>query len=215
MDRFDKNHIFYQEACNMARHQESLLFQRLNYFLISIAFLVASFVELALNSSFRSVPLTLLVGTTGVLLSWVYTALNFHNAKILQMVYEHATDLEKWFLDDEDFDRRYLPEHFLLTQVLNSPEFKTDRKFFLWGCIEGSVAHSFCPPGKDGKNEHSLPAPHTWMIPYFFIIFWLLLIMVYTIFFLTPIWGVVIPAVLLLYFLRPLFYHYVFKKFLG
>lgn len=38
--------IAYQESGNFVRQHESMLFQRLNYFLVAIAFLVAGFVEL-------------------------------------------------------------------------------------------------------------------------------------------------------------------------
>jgi hypothetical protein len=83
MQKPDKNQILYQEASNLARHYQTLLFQRLNYFLISSAFLVASFVQLALNPRYFSLALVISAG--GIALSWAYTSINFYNAKIIQV----------------------------------------------------------------------------------------------------------------------------------
>ena len=206
---FDQNNrqVFYQEACNRVRQHETLLMQRLNYFLIAIAFLAAAFVQLTLGSSNGRVYLALLVGTAGILLSWAYTAINYYNAKILKMAYIHSMDLEYKVLVNQHFNVSDLPQNYLNTQLFESGNFKAGLKLIFKDCLVGSVGVSFNSKKLIDPNEsETLPGPHTWIIPYCFIIFWLLALMIF-ICALTPKWGLIIVGLALLYFLMfPLVY---------
>ena len=206
MGKSNRDQVLFQAACDRVKQHESLLFQRLNYFLISIAFLIAAFVQLALNTSNHSYPIALLVGIAGVLLSWIYTAINFSNAKILKIVYENANSLEKKYFKGEKLKASELPMNFVFSSIFESSKFKVDWKTYIYDCIRGSAQTSF----NTGQKDY-IPSPHTWMIPYFFIVFWLAALVLYFIFFLKPIYGFTIPFIVLLYVLHPLLYKLVLQ----
>jgi hypothetical protein len=210
---FDQNNrqVFYQEACNRVRQHETLLMQRLNYFLIAIAFLVAAFVQLTLGSSNGRVLLAFLVGTAGILLSWAYTTINYYNAKNLKRVYVHAMDLEYKVYVNQHLNVSDLPQNYFYTQFFESGNFKAGLKLIFVDCLVGSVGISFNNKKSNDPNESAtLPGPHTWIIPYCFIIFWLLALLIF-ICTLTPKWGLIIVGLAIFYFLIfPLFYRYIF-----
>jgi len=200
---FDQNNrqVFYQEACNRVRQHETLLMQRLNYFLIAIAFLVAAFVQFTLSSLNGRVLLAFLAGTAGILLSWAYTAINYYNAKILKMAYLHAMDLEYKVFVNQHINVSDLPQNYFYTPLFESGNFKAGLKLIFVDCLVGSVGISFNNKKSNDPNEsETLPGAHTWMIPYCFIIFWLLALLIF-ICTLTPKWGLIIIGLALLYFL--------------
>jgi hypothetical protein len=213
----DKNVIFYQEFCSKTRQHESLLFQRFNYFLITIAFLVTAFIQLVINTSNRTFPLALLVGTTGILLSWIFTAINFHNSKIIKMLYIHAKIMEDAFFSDKQLNISDLPDNYLLSQIFDSGYFKADLLFIFYGCIKETQNFSFNLKLDDKNKPESgnVPGPHTWMIPYLFIIFWLIAIILYISFFLTPFWWFILPLAVLIYVIHPFLYRYIIKKLIS
>jgi hypothetical protein len=79
-----RNHI--QEQIN---HQESLLFQRFNYFLLMTSFLMIAFVTIVLSSKFTAdlsdnySVIALVIGIVGFLLSYFFSIINFINVKII------------------------------------------------------------------------------------------------------------------------------------
>ena len=98
--------IAYQECGGFVRQHESMLFQRLNYFLVAIAFLVAGFVELAASSTQHHANsllagLAILVGAAGFLISWLFTAINYLNGRTLTRAYVLAEHLEKQLFVDK------------------------------------------------------------------------------------------------------------------
>jgi hypothetical protein len=169
MDKLDKNQIFYQESCNERRQYESMLFQRLNYYLVAIAFLVAAFVELAVN---KYVYLALFMGGFSFALSWFYAALNYHNTIIMQKILANTAYLEKQIVDDGYLDNSRLPYNY----ESRPPEYPFGYKTLVE--MIKDVRMSF-------RNEKSnngigrLLSPHTWLVPYSFILFWLGALIIY------------------------------------
>ncbi len=197
MDKLEIRRALYQEACNAMRQQETMLFQRLNYFLVAIAFLLTAFVQLVTR---ELIALALLVGTAGVLLSWLYTAINYHAAGILKLVRDRALVSEKRLLYTGDLDSSALVHNDLESEIFESGEHEFNICTILVKCIRASAKFSFNK--KDDKEK--IVTPHTLLIPYYFIAFWLTALTVYIYFYLQPKWGICFPLVALGYVLHPL-----------
>lgn len=178
---FDLRKTYYQEYSNMFRHQESLIFQRFNYFLIGNSFLTIAFVTLSTNA-IQSInepfyqnlnALALLLGLAGFLISWFFTAINLHNAKIIKMIGERLRYLEKNITSNKVNKSIILPYNTTF-EKLNSEEFNFDMKTLLIAPPKHIASLFF---KKTGNRE--LPAPHTWMAPFCFSIFWIIAIILY------------------------------------
>lgn len=171
-----------------------MLFQRLNYFLISIAFLITAFVGLAVNGF---ISLALLVGITGVLLSWLYTAINYHGSKVLKMICEHTNLLEsKFFKDNDTIEFNELPYNYMYAQAyLDENKFSPKT---LYESLKESARIEFGGKQDGGdKKKSKISSPHTWIIPYWFAVFWLIALIIYIFFSLKPTWGGWIPSFVL------------------
>jgi len=175
----DLNKIIYQESGNFVRQHESMLFQRLNYFLVAISFLAAGFVELAASSAQRNanplvMGLAVLVGVTGFLISWFFTAINYFNGTTLIKAYEFAEQVEGDFLSKaSDLSEPKHLYHYINKDMLASGNHKFDLKTLLYDSIVASMRSKFNT--KEGEPR----APHTWIIPYCFIWFWLAALSIY------------------------------------
>lgn len=91
----------YKEASELVRHQEQLLFQRFNYFLLSTSFLLIGFITLAVNTinwigvtNSTLMYLAYFMCAVGIFFSWVFTAINLRNSHILNRFYEYVEKLE-------------------------------------------------------------------------------------------------------------------------
>jgi hypothetical protein len=175
----DLRQIAYQESGNFIRQYESMLFQRLNYYLVAIAFLVAGFVELVASSTQYSANplltrLAVLVGTTGFLISWFFTAINYFNGKTLNEAYEFAEKAEDDFLNNLfDLSQTKHVYRYINKDILASGKFKFGLKMLLYDSIIGSFQPEYNT--KEGEPR----APHTWIIPFCFIWFWLIALSIY------------------------------------
>jgi hypothetical protein len=175
----DLKQIIYQESGTYVRQHESMLFQRLNYFLVAIAFLVAGFVELAVNSAQHDsntlrIGLTVLVGTTGFVISWFFTAINYFNGTTLINAYEFAEQVEDdLFNNTFDLSQTKRLYRHINKELLASGRFKFDLKTLLYDCIVASIRIEF------NTKEREPRAPHTWIIPFCFILFWLAALSIY------------------------------------
>lgn len=193
MDKLVRKQIFYQESCNERRQYESMLFQRLNYFIVAIAFLVAAFVQLALS---RLIWLALFVGGFGAALSWLYTAINYHNARIMSKLVDDTANLEEKFFNDKNDLYIYELPYSRMKITLSENKFKFDWCTVLWDTIKDIKISGFNKQNTEGEVVLS---PHTWMIPYSFVIFWLIALILYISLYLTPYYGLFLPMAFLVY----------------
>lgn len=179
----DFRKVTYQESAHFVRQHEALLFQRLNYFLISSAFLVTAFVVLLTNSfqkhtlSWDSIcilfRLTILVGSIGFLLSWLFASINFHNSRTLKMSYKYLEDeLENNLLEGSK-DITKLPYAYIRDKIFRSGDYDYGVTTVIYYPIV--ALPTLFKKGKD----YELPAPNTWVIPLCFAIFWLFALFIY------------------------------------
>jgi hypothetical protein len=165
-----------QETNTLLRHQESLLFQRFNYFLISNSFLTTAFITLAfttLKTTDTEVYktnlnlITIVLGIAGILLSWLFCAINIHNAKIISALHSYAREREK----ELSFNQQYvsdLPYSYLKDKILRDQNLID---YFSIILLEPFIQLF--------KPKNRLAAPHAWGIPFLFFIIWILLIIFY------------------------------------
>jgi hypothetical protein len=175
-EKWNRKQTLYQESWNFIRQQESLLVQRVNYFLVAAAFLVAGFVELAANSIQNPVnplmtSLAVLVGSMGLLISWVFTAMDYYDAQILTVSYGCMEERERKLLDTTiDATTTGLPYE-QIKKILKNDKGNFDFKIFVYDSIVAPFKFIL------GKKEPL--APHTWFVPFFFVLFWLTALSIY------------------------------------
>lgn len=175
-ENWNRKQTLYQESWNFIRQQESLLFQRVNYFLVAIAFLVAGIVDLAVNSiQHRANPLLIglvvLVGSTGLLISWIFTAMDYFDAQILTASYRLIQVREKELMDETAKASEIGLPYAQILQTMKKGSGEFNPKTFLFDSIVAPFKFIF------GKKEPL--APHTWFLPFFFILFWLAALSIY------------------------------------
>jgi hypothetical protein len=175
----DVKQIIYQESGNFVRQHESMLFQRLNYYLVAIAFLAAGFVELAATSTQPAANtlltwLAVLVGVTGFFISWFFTAINYLNGQTLTMAYKYAELLEKKLIrENPSLSETELLYRHINYEIFESGKYKVNHKTFIYDSIIASIRFRYNYHGGEPR------APHTWTIPCFFIAFWLIALSIY------------------------------------
>ena len=175
----DLRQIIYQESGSFVRQHESMLFQRLNYYLVAIAFLAAGFVELAATSTQSAANplltwLAVLVGATGFFISWFFTAINYLNGQTLTMAYKFAEQLEKkLIIVNPGFSETDLLYRHINYEIFESGKYEVNHKTFIYDSIIASIRFRY------NYREGEPRAPHTWTIPCFFIAFWLVALSIY------------------------------------
>jgi hypothetical protein len=164
-----KNTI-YLEGANLLRLNESLLFQRFNYYLVGNSLLVGAFIAVA-YLSFQSSPelynenlkgLAFILGWLGLGLSWFMAAINLHDAKILKMFYSHIRKIE------EELDKK--------AALSAAPYQKHYREIFTGSRyrfnFNSLVFLTVVEPLRMVAGKSRTPAVCTWLVPFCLAIFW-------------------------------------------
>jgi len=157
----------YRTAIQLREGEMNRLFQRVSFFLVGTAFLIAALVALITSKSFAdSIPLKVfayLLTSVGFGLSVLFTVSNYINDRIIRIIWELIKDIEAgnlpspsviiWFNKKIEKDGQ-LPPKFIL-------------KLFHDLC--NALGHPF----PDGKTSEHISVPHTWLIPLGFVLFWI------------------------------------------
>lgn len=161
MNLLQVNDPSHQYILNVTQHEADLLFQRLNFFLISTSFLIAGFV-----TTLTANPNSTLIGKNGILtfsyaivfvglfLSFLFTFINYLNSNLLRKY-------RKLFDSEIELDSHYKTLEFISIDIGNPSLFFKRFVKDLGQFINNPL---------DFKD--SLPGSHTILIPLFFIIFW-------------------------------------------
>jgi hypothetical protein len=174
-ENLEKIKTIYLETSTLMRQQETLLFQRFNYFLISSAFFISAFVVLAVNSVNQDNPiiigLTVFIGIAGFCMSWLFSSINCHNAKLLKIAYDILVDNES-YIKNGTYQTAQLP-------------YKTIRDKIWDGKFKFGISELILYPGEGLRfgyvqKNYDIPAPHTYTIPTLFSLFWLIVISIYS-----------------------------------
>lgn len=173
------NHENYYRAMDILHTNLKLLYDRLNFFLVGTAFLIAAIVTGVIESHFfnteiqdKAWPLILLlhlISAVGFIVALLFTSTNYLNAKMIGRMQSklmeadapknlETTDPYAWVEGIIKTEWRVTPSEFL----------KKDLKGFI------------CSPVTYSKDN---PSAHTWFMPLIFVIFWVLL------WFTVPTWG--------------------------
>jgi hypothetical protein len=161
----DKEKVI-QERLEYVKHQEMLLFHRIHYFFIGIAFLVTAFVACAVgvkplpphccNVLVNLASVIFLVGWT---LSYFFVFVNYHNAKILHQLAEKA-----YTADFKKNIKEYSEE------AWSAEETKIMQQNFVKAFFNDSF-NAFSPFKKEARQL----GQYTWLVPAGFVIAWILI----------------------------------------
>jgi hypothetical protein len=200
-NRRDNLILIYNEINATLRHQESLLFQRLNYFLIAVAFITAAFSTLITNylNHIGNVALfiiTLLISVTGFMVSWSFIVINYHNSQIIRYINLYIERVEQE-LEDGIYRPDRLPHTYLINTILRERIFNPGLNGLFTIPFRGlhplgyimriePIARFFNKGSK--RADIDMPAPTTWLVPTIFAIIWLIAIIVFIYFAFNPIW---------------------------
>lgn len=159
----------YRTANQWRDGELSRLFQRVNYFLIGTAFLIAPLVALFLSQSFvGSLGLILfayLLIVTGIFLSVLFTVSNYLNDVIIRRIIRYIQALEQGTNNDPAF------VSWLFNDITRGNlDFSPFVKVF-WGDLWDAIRH---PAVATNPNDprRGRTAALTWLIPFYFVIFW-------------------------------------------
>jgi hypothetical protein len=158
------------ERLNWIRLETQLLFQRLNYFLIGIAFLVTAFAAIVSSNNFSFsggneylLVLAFIICIAGYLLSFFFAATNHLTAvsipKLGRILYR-AKPSNVWDWTDVPWAKKEDIEHGIRGGVLEGQNFFDD--------IQQALRTPFNPDPKERKF-----GPHTYLVPAGFMILWI------------------------------------------
>jgi hypothetical protein len=186
----------HQLYVDVLKHHETLLFQRLNYFLVGNAFLTAAFAALIVGyfnvqRTWVLMSIGCLVAVMGMGISLFFQVTNFHNSSHIRVLYLIVERIEKKlkipkfteFRDEEDpID---FPVSKLTQVILRDRKYHPGKKRNYFGYLWDSLKEALpsCPRNPD---ECDYPAPSTWLTPFFFFLFWLIafgILIIYFVFF--------------------------------
>jgi hypothetical protein len=162
---YDQDEI-YKASLRLREGELNRLFQRVNFFLISTAFLIAALATLITSKNFvESIPLqgfAYLLTVVGLSLSILFTASNYLNDRTIRKLWEKIKDIEADYPPQPSLiiwlDTDTKNEKLKLTKVICE----------LFEQLRSVRHHPFSALG----GSKMVAVPHTWLIPFGFIFFW-------------------------------------------
>jgi len=142
--RRDLRRLRYEKGLEIRRHEVDLLFQRFNFFMVGMSFLVAAFAAIvASDPSDKLRVIGLAIAVIGVLLSLGFSVINYFAARAITRFNDYLLTVElKVGLKDRPFLR--------MLQLAKARPFRDSHWHCFWHCA----------------------APHTRLIPLGFSVFW-------------------------------------------
>jgi hypothetical protein len=180
--KYSKREKYYDVAVGYFRGDLNLLFQRLNYYLIATAFLIGGFITLIANSISKTGSLDIgpldwyiyIIAAVGFIISLVFGVINYLNSLVIARIGIYIREIEKGKgLEDDNkpFNKmKVIGEKtafsvlYILNVYLQTLAYPFGVKTF--GYFETKDIFK--------KNDDSFiqMAPHTWLIPMFFLGIW-------------------------------------------
>lgn len=166
-----KYEMAYMKATETLNRDINLLFQRLNFFLVATAFLLTAFatiVAVGANSSLLNI--NYIIGVAGFVYSFLIAITNHLNTRIIYSIGEYIQDLEtKVFA--EEAEMALLPSR-KISQIAKNSINKPSGL-----CLAFSMVGScFNLVFNLRKIREESVANHTYVVPFFFSIVWLLML---------------------------------------
>lgn len=162
--------VAYNKAVEILNRDTALLFQRLNFFLIATAFLIAAFATvLTVGTGSILLNIDYILSAAGFVYSLLLAATNYLNTRIIWQIGEYIRNLE-----DKDFgdvvEQGQEPYKRIDQIVKGSMNRRTT--FSLIPSMVGSV---FTVIGNPSKTARESVADHTYIVPLLFVVVWLAL----------------------------------------
>ena len=154
----DDRELFYNTAIKLQEREISLLFQRVNFFLISTAFLIGALAAFIVSkrATVDTFLFSILICATGFILSFIFTIANYTNARIIDELHLYLRRIE-----DNDV---VAPPYEYLDTVLNT--------FSDFDKLSDDFKKKYVAKLK--LVNYTKTAPHTWLIPFGFIFIWII-----------------------------------------
>jgi hypothetical protein len=187
-DMLAKDNEVYRTAVESMRHLESLLFDRLNYFLAGSAFLVTAYAALAVSikhwSPFNPILLlTYLVNATGFYLSIFFAVINYLNSRIIGTIQQAIIDIESGKINETQYTKtniqlaygNYFRYQSSIGKTVYKDDFNNKTINVLLGPLKGLQTYFSKPMRIDNMNvkyHKDIEAPHTYILPLGLSFFW-------------------------------------------
>jgi hypothetical protein len=154
----------FKTALQLREGEMNRLFQRVNYFLVGTAFLIAALVTLIVSTHFKDVfalqLFAYLLTSVGLGLSVLFTFSNYINDRLIRIIWELIKNIEVG----------KGPESSVITWFHG--EVENDIKSLIIKLIH-DLCVVFTHPFSIVKNSKSVSVPYTWLIPFGFVFFWI------------------------------------------
>ena len=165
-----KYELAYKTVVEAKNREASLLFQRVNFFLIGTAFLITGFATLTSNwnceSSCRILTLAYIINVAGLYLSIFFIIINFLNTRILRGIGDYLVDLENSFDENKEVP---------MTPSIRIKEIVELSVSEIYGICKFRKAFwdELCAIVRSPTDvSRKTLAPHTWIVPLGLAVFW-------------------------------------------
>jgi disulfide bond formation protein DsbB len=163
----DSNEI-YKTALQLRDGEVDRLFQRVNFFLIGTAFLIAALVSLVIAKNFAdSEPLVVfayLLTSVGLGLSILFTISNYVNDRTIRKLWDMIQDIEAG----------NVPHPGVVTNLMEKAENDKLGIFSFVSEFSGSCWSASGNPFAVAGGSLKISVPHSWAIPFSFTFFWII-----------------------------------------
>jgi hypothetical protein len=151
----------YRMALQLREGELNRLFQRVSFFLVSTAFLIAALVALVTSKSFsNSIPLNVfayMLTSIGLILSIMFTIANYLNDMVIRKIIELIKDIAADNLPKASIGRFY--------ELIKNDKPGPMKLLGKFCCDLFKVFSNL-------TSATEITAPHVWLIPFLFVFFW-------------------------------------------
>lgn len=170
----DPNRLRYEKSLEIRYREADLLFQRFNFFMVGMSFLVAAFAAIvASNAADELRGVSLAIAAFGVFLSIVFFFTNYLAGRTISRFDDEYLNIVegRMPLDDGPFAR--IRQCSLADPC---PYESRERCCVIRPFVKGYSKVCRCLWRSYGRFDHCSRAPHTWLVPLFFLVFWAVMI---------------------------------------
>lgn len=165
LSKEEKFRLFYETGVQLHRREVELLFQRFNFFLIGTAFLITAFATVVVSQNLSVLPshslaiLAHAIGAVSFYIAFFFTITNYANTRTIRALGDYIWGLEKGDSPEPPF-----------LNLKNKVSQPIDTPCSLIKKMGAELWSIFLSPFDFSKAR---PAPHTWLIPLGFVLFWI------------------------------------------
>ena len=168
--------VAYDKALEISKNMEDSVLQRLNFFLIATAFLIAGLATLVASGNdagltIRQLTLAYIINALGLYLSLFFTAINFHNIDILTDFGGYIRTLEQGLVKRRD--KLHITEPPPATKAEDIANLKM--KGFPWSLLGRLFRQLYSQIASPHEAAKGGKTNHTFLVPLLFVVVWLVI----------------------------------------